>query len=253
SLPTKAQEIILRSLAFDSKDRYEHARDFGDLLSASLIGDEEQTELANDDHLPVKAPEESSVLNDSAGNPAVPNKLREHYDIPSHVRTGAIAAGVALVIVAAIAFALPRLRKSNPPPDPVKTESTTVAGPEQLFTYWLTVQPMYKNKPQGGPVESSGDLLFGTGWKFSFNFLPQQSGSLYLVNVGPGKNGTEEYNILFPTPKKNGGSAKLVAAQKIQAGPYDFVEATGIEKLWIIWSAQPLPELESAFSNAAKN
>ncbi len=192
-----------------------------------------------------------NLFSDSVGNPKVPTKLSRHA---SRSWIGIIAAGLALVLVAILAFALPKLRARQViAPEPARSESTTSLGTQQLFTYWLTVQPMYKNKPQGNPIESSGDLLFGTGWKFHFNFLPQQSGVLYLLNVGPGKNGGEEYNALFPTPKKNGGSAKLNGDQTMQAGPYDFVENTGVEKLWIIWSAQPLADLESVFDRAARN
>jgi serine/threonine protein kinase len=195
-----------------------------------------------------------NLSSDQVGNPAVPNKLQRRAPRSLYFKIGGIAAALALVLIAVLAVASLKSREGrvNVTP-PVKSESVTTPGPEQSFSYWLTVQPMYRNKPQGPPIESSGDLLFGTGWKFDFNFRPGQEGVLYLLNVGPAENGAEEYNVLFPTPKKNKGSAKLAADQTMQAGPYDFIQKTGIEKLWVIWSAQALPDLEGIFDRAAKN
>lgn len=45
-LPPPAELIILKALSFDAKDRYPRARDFGDLLSSALLGEDEQTVLA---------------------------------------------------------------------------------------------------------------------------------------------------------------------------------------------------------------
>ena len=34
---------------------------------------------------------------------------------------------------------------------------------------------------------------------------------------------------------------------------YQFVEKNGVEKFWIIWSTQPIPELDAIFNDAARN
>ncbi len=44
-LPELAQAVILKGLAFDPKARHQRARDFADLLSSVLVGDDEQTVL----------------------------------------------------------------------------------------------------------------------------------------------------------------------------------------------------------------
>src|SRR3989442_3893682 len=48
SLPKAAEELILRSLSFEPKQRFKRARDFGDLLSNALLGDDEQDESQSD-------------------------------------------------------------------------------------------------------------------------------------------------------------------------------------------------------------
>ena len=123
-------------------------------------------------------------------------------------------------------------------------------APDQWFVYWLTVQKMQNHKPVGEPFDSEGQIAYGNGWRFSFNVQPAQPGALYLVNEGPGPGGQTQFNVLFPTPKN--GSAQLVADQKIQTEPNYFDEFKGIERLWIIWSAQTLPDLDAVFSDAAK-
>jgi serine/threonine protein kinase len=54
-LPADAEKIILRALSFAPENRYERARDFGDLLSSALLGDKDQTLLATL-KVPLKVP-----------------------------------------------------------------------------------------------------------------------------------------------------------------------------------------------------
>jgi hypothetical protein len=103
-------------------------------------------------------------------------------------------------------------------------------------------------QPVGGEIESSGSELYGNGWKFRVNVTPEQSGSLYMLNEGP-----VNYNVLFPTPANNNSRPQLDANQKIQTGWYVFDENTGPEKVWIIWSAKPLIELDAIFKDAAQH
>jgi len=124
-------------------------------------------------------------------------------------------------------------------------------GPEQSLTYWLTVQEMRNKKPLGPPFESSGQETYGNGWKFQFNISPTQPGALYLLNEGPGPTGATEYDVLFPTPANNRGVAQVGGNQLVQTSWNYFVEHEGLEKLWIIWSPQSLPDLDAIFKDAA--
>ena len=82
-----------------------------------------------------------------------------------------------------------------------------------------------------------------------------RSGYLYLLNEGPSsKNTAPEYNILFPTVAVNQASAHLNANEPLLIPPqwfrFDFEQ--GNERLWMIWSAGQVPELEAVrgFANA---
>ena len=205
-----------------------------------------------------------NLYGDDFGNPEPPAKFSVAVVAPFYKRTPLIAAvslAILGLIVASIWYAL--RQRTTPVSQPTKPATIAAVGPEQSLTYWLTVQKMLNNKPLGAPIESAGDISFGNGWKFRLNLRPTQSGALYLINVGPGKNGAEEYNILFPLPRDKRPlppdgrlDARLAANQTMQLPLtewYRFVEQTGVEKLWIIWSAQPIPELDAIFSDAARN
>ena len=261
--PPAAEAVILKALSFDPAERFERARDFGDLLSAALIGDEEQTQIPNKAETPPDsaAIESVNLHGEGFGNAAVLSK--------APVKTGnhAWLYGTAGIILAlAIAGGWFIWRKRTPQVTaPVSSAPNPVVGPQQSLTYWITVQKMLNNKPLGSPYDTEGNISFGNGWKFRLNVRPDQSGALYLLNVGPGPKGADEYNILFPSPKTEGDTGerlegRLVANQTVQlpaAVPpndwYRFMERTGVEDLWLIWSVEPIRELDTIFNDAARD
>jgi serine/threonine protein kinase len=241
NIEAPAEAIILKGLSFEPKDRYQRARDFGDLLAAALVGDDEQTGL--------KSPT-MEARKQSADPWAVTKSVTEASRATVYKR-GPLIAAVCLGIVA-LAFGTIWYARRISRATPVNVPANTAAvGREQSLTYSLTVQKMLNNKPLGKPIESAGNIIFGNGWKFRFNITPNQVGALYLLNVGPGKNGHSEYNILFPVMQNSQLNATLQAAQTVQSDWLRFVEPTGTEELWIIWSAQPIAELDRIFSQAA--
>ena len=168
-----------------------------------------------------------SIINDSEIDGSQSEKTAGFWSAPR--RWLAIAA--ALVLVTTIGFAILFLMK-----------------PQRTLSYSLSVQKMSGAQPVGGEIESSGSELYGNGWKFRVNVTPEQSGSLYLLNEGP-----VNYNVLFPTPANNNSRPQLDANQKIQTGWYVFDQNTGTEKVWIIWSAKPLSDLDAIFKDAAQH
>ena len=107
-------------------------------------------------------------------------------------------------------------------------------------------------KPVGDEFQSTGQEIYGNGWKFRVSITAQQEGALYLLNEGAGANGPTVYNVLYPTPENGKGEARLTSDQKMQTGWYFFDENPGTEKMWIVWSKEPLPELDAVFKDAAR-
>ncbi len=188
-----------------------------------------------------------NLYTDELGNPEVPAKLLSATAGTSKGQKRAIIAAVAALVLAGAIGTFAVIFRGG--------ADTTLPDPpllEQSLRYSLTVQKMRQKKADGVEFQSTGHEIYGNGWKFRFSIEPAQDGALYLLNEGPGATGATEYNILFPTPD-SGGVAQLAARQAMQTQWYFFVDHTGVEKLWVIWSKEPLSDLDAIFRSAAAN
>jgi serine/threonine protein kinase len=215
ALSEAAQSVILKALAFEPRDRYQSAAEFGELFAKAI----------------------------SAGGEAPPKR---------RITPMMIAASLLLaaVVAAALWWGLkPRETAGQQQASPQQTGPQQASPPapaaELALNYWLTVQKMRDGKPYQEPFESSGQEIFENGWKFRFNASSPQAGHLYLLNEGPDAAGQTTYNLLYPTPSANGGSARLAPNEQMQTGWYVFDENQGTEKFWIVWAAEPVKELEA--------
>lgn len=119
--------------------------------------------------------------------------------------------------------------------------------------YSLTVQKMRDGKKYQEPFESSGQEIFENGYQFLMNLKPSESGFLYIFAEGLNDRGEKVFNIIFPTPKQNGGAANVSANQKYQTGWNEFSGAAGTENFWVVWSREKNETAESARENAFQN
>lgn len=239
-LPQQAEAIILKALSFEAGNRPQRARDFGDELASALVSDEPTVVPSAPQSLTEIVPDGVAAASSEV------TAVRPPASKWNLKRLGIIAAttvAVSLLIV----FVISKLIK----PREAITASPAAAVPsnEQSYRYWLTVQKMRDDKPDGNEIGMTGNEVYGNGWKFRFNFDPAQRGSLYLLNESPGQSNQREFNALFPTPQ-NGGRAQLDRNQRLQTRWYVFDKKTGVEKLWIIWAVDPLPELDELFREA---
>ncbi len=116
--------------------------------------------------------------------------------------------------------------------------------PESRLTYYFSVR-----KPNSQEwVRYGREMITPAGYFLRFYFSSPQSGHLYLLNEGPVPRGKmASFNILFPTPTTNQGSSLLNANQTLQFPHDDTLRLDadqGIEKLYIIWSAQEIAQIE---------
>jgi Domain of unknown function (DUF4384) len=98
--------------------------------------------------------------------------------------------------------------------------------------------------------ESQAEMIFQADDRVRFYFTSPQAGHLYIVNEGPLETGgLPTFNMLFPTPTANEASSAVPSNQLVQvpggAGWFVIDDERGTEKLWLIWSAEKLGELES--------
>jgi serine/threonine-protein kinase len=271
SLSEEAQRVILKALAFNPRDRYQRARDFGDELAKALTTDVDMLDASvsrplSELSIPASPTDADAAL---AGTGVLSHgqtraeRARETAmpeAVPQPALTPAAAAqpkrglsplmkGVGLfVIIVAIGTAYFAFRSKPASPSQQNPGAPPVSTPERQLSYSLTVLKMRDGKPYQEPFETSGQEIFENGWQFWMNIESPQAGYLYVINEGPlPRGGLPGYNVLYPL---DGGSAAVAANQRIESPPrqgkgYFFDREAGTEKMWMIWAEKPVPELES--------
>jgi len=134
--------------------------------------------------------------------------------------------------------------------------ATPVPAAERTISYWITVQKYRDRKPYQDPFRLSDDINFEKDYQLRLNITSSQSGRLYLLNEGPaGADQTPTFNVLFPSETANSGSALLIENQQIQIPERTWLKfdaQQGMEKIWLVWAEQDVPELESVKGFANK-
>jgi hypothetical protein len=238
-LPEVAQAAILKSLSFDPADRYQSAREFGDTLADALIAESKQrrasqTRAEPEPHAAYKTPRPR----DAEGHRAAPRP--------------ALAAMLLLAACAAAALAVWGVRSEDGNKNVnVDGDGVQVTPPPRLdLSYWLEVQKYRGGKPYGTPFRLPGEIIFEKDYRMWLGVSAEQTIRLYVVNEGPRTSPDRpDYNLLFPLPTTNGGTSLFQAGREVkipEGSPFRFDGQEGTERLWLICSARPIPELEAA-------
>jgi hypothetical protein len=140
--------------------------------------------------------------------------------------------------------------KGSLAPAPGQPASNATAEPERLLTYSITVQKDPKRYPGSKPFQLPGEVIFSVGDRVRLTFSSPQAGFLYIINESPeARGGRSIFNILFPSSTSNNGSAQLTANQPVQIPErgvgFIFDAEEGTEKLWLVWSAAAVGDLEA--------
>lgn len=146
---------------------------------------------------------------------------------------------VAVVLIALGGWALYRLY-SGPVPAPA----------ERSLTYWATLQQYKGRTPIGQPIKMTGgvagEAYFAAGDALTFYVTPSADGHLYMFNEErPADDGASKVNVLFPTEVRNGNSSAVRAGLESSTDELLFDATSGTERIWIIWSKEPVAQLEA--------
>jgi eukaryotic-like serine/threonine-protein kinase len=165
---------------------------------------------------------------------------------------GLIIVGAAVIATASIAVKTlwPSVwpgSKTNVAQPPTQQPATLEA--ERTFNYSIIVRRDPKFFPNAPPIQFAEERVFPPGYQVHISFNSPQPGYLYIINESPPVTGqTSSFNILFPTPTTNQGASQLAAGKTIRIPDHDdgFVldEEQGEEKLWLIWAAREVTEME---------
>ena len=150
--------------------------------------------------------------------------------------------GSALIIVSVLAYVI--YTGISEPPPPQRTKG---------FNYWLTVQRTHEEKDYSKPYKSNGDDIFDNGDKFQLNVLSIEPGYLYVFNESPPELNSTSFRMIYPNQVVNDGSASVGANHTVQSDWITFRGPAGTENVWIVWSASPVSELESAKNEALQH
>lgn len=143
--------------------------------------------------------------------------------------------GLVTIAVSCIGyFAIPR----REPPAVAVTHSVAFS---------LQAQRMKDGRALGEPYMASLSDTFQGGWKFRLALQARQAGYLYLINEGPSESGTTRLWILSP---RRGSTAELPTEEKRLTAWYVFDQNPGTERLWVVWSSQPVHLLDDALSRS---
>ena len=222
-VPAELERIVLKAIAKRPDERYQTAKDMlHDLRSLQK-------------RLEMDAEFERTSSFETAAEPGLATKKKRVL----------VVALIGMVLVTAAIIGINVWRSSQRSSPSVTTPA--VAPPERTLTYWITVQKFKNKKPYQPPFTLAGEINFEANYQLRVNVRSPQSGYLYILNEGP-TAGTPEYNAVFPTPTANNGSSLVRATETIQIPKESWLRfdtQQGVEKLWLVFSENSLPELES--------
>lgn len=249
-VPQELQRIVAKSMAKDPDERYQTAKD----MLIDLRNLKKRLEL--DAEIERSAAYPTAVFGPPAITTIEDAKRTAESTVAGISKTKAalIVALVAIVAsVAAVVGIYVWRGKRNTPIVPPPTSVTPPAQPR--LTYWITVQKYKDGKPYEAPFDLAGEINFEADYQIRLSIRGLQAGYLYVLNEGPtGAGNAPEYVVIFPSPTANDGSEFVAANQRVQI-PNEtwlkFDKEQGVEKLWLIFSEQALPELAGvkAFTN----
>ena len=241
-LPAELQRIVSKALRKDRDERYQTAKDMWiDLKNL-------REELAFEAKLGRSIPPELSAP-DSATPQVQHSMVADGAQATStsslkKPRMARAVIGALIVVVIGIAGV-----KMWVPSVPTRSDVPPPVAIERALNYWVTVQKYRDGKAYRQPFRLPGEILFEKDDQVRLHFSSPQDGHLYVFNEGPRQNGEPRpFNVLFPSPTANNGSSLVSSGQIIEIPKqswFRFDQEEGTEKLWLVWSASAVSDLEA--------
>jgi serine/threonine protein kinase len=234
-VPAELERIVLKAMAKSPDDRYQTAKDMLiDLRSLKR-------------HMDIDAEIQRTS---SPAEPRTTVATQERPDQPSRKRV-LVYALIAMAIVTAAIFGISIWRSSRARTDASVTPPAPVA--ERSLTYWITVQKFRNGRPYQNPFTQPGEMIFEADYQIRVNIRSRQSGYLYVLNEGPSEALAEpEFVVVFPSSTANNGSTFLAAEELVQIPEQSWLKfdaQQGVEKLWLVFAENVVPELEAVKAN----
>ena len=249
-VPPEVERIVSKALAKNPDERYQTAKDM--LIDLRNL----KKRLDLDAEIERSASSDSEVKPETTASSVAPGtdsiaagRSQAEPSEGERRRHRLLVSGIAvmLVLVAGLIIATnwSRFRRrtvAGPAPG-------TVAVSERQLSYWMTVQKYRSGQPFEKPFRLAGEINFEKDYQVKLNVSSPQSGYLYILNEGPATAGrASSFVVLFPSTTANGGLSYLAGNQAIeipQQSWFQFDAEQGTEKLWLVFSSNTVPELET--------
>ena len=246
TVPPELERIISKALAKNPEERYQTAKDMLIDLRNLRKRLELDAELERSAALPARStpritsesPRASSTSASASGSTRSERVFSQHWKL---------ALGVLFAVIALIGGLIGMNAWRASRSTPVAAVPAPVS--DRTLNYWILVQKYRDGKPYQEPFRLAREIVFEKDYRIRLTVSSPDDGYFYLLNEGPqAGNKSEQYIILFPSSTANEGSARLVGNQEIQIPEeswFQFDDEAGAEKLWLVWSASAVAELEA--------
>lgn len=240
NVPKKANDLIISSLSLHVKDRPASAIKFAHALAKALRSWNDSTAINN------------ITANLSANLWPLIN-INSRYAFIRHQITPVILIGY-LAILFIIVFIGQKTFQylTLQPIVTAKIDNKLLQKIDPLpilVKYWISLnEPVASNKYRSTDRLAGEQIVFHKDDLVRFNFLPQQSCYLYIIDQFPQeKSNHNNYKILFPLPDENHFLKQalpyVVPSQADDKG-FHLTGQKGIEKIWLIFTSEKDPLLE---------
>lgn len=240
-VPAELQRIVSKSMAKSADERYQSAKDMLiDLRNLKKEVDREaetQRSTGPDQSIAAKTDQTKVApsTSESSGSDQSSSRANKKKNLAFAV--------LALVLILAAGFGITTWRSSRAG-GPVRSDPPPV--PERTLNYWMTVQKFRDGKPFEKPFDSAGEINFEKDYQVRLNVSSPDGGYLYVLNESPVTDNSLQ--ILFPSSTANNGSALLAQHKPVlipEQSWFKLDAEQGPETLWLVFSANSIPELEA--------
>ena len=237
-VPAELQRIVAKSLSKSPDERYQTAKD----MLIDLRALKKQLDV------------DAEIQRTSS--PTTPVAAVRATEVRSELskRRVLVIALVGMAIFTAAIFGIYSWRASRAKQNKPAVVAPPVPVAERTLTYWVTVQKYKDGKPYQGPFTLAGEINFEQSYQIRVNVQSAQAGYLYVLNEGP-ESGRPEFVVVFPSVTANNNSPFVPAKQVVQIPDktwLQFDSEQGVEKLWLVFSQDAVPELETARQYASR-
>jgi hypothetical protein len=260
-VPAELQRIVSKSMAKNAEERYQSAKDMLiDLRNLKKEVDREaeieRSVSPQSDALPVTTGK--NVI--PATDPIADQRTRAEPSESERPGRMKLIAGIALVSILVAGLIIAASWSRFRPSTVVGPASPPIAAAERKLSYWMTVQKYRNGRPFENPFRLAGEINFEKDYRVRLNVSSSQPGYLYILNEGPppgdgarpgsaaGVPDSLSFVVLFPSTTANDGLSYLAANQRVEIPQltwFAFDAEQGTEKVWLVFSANAVPELEA--------